>query len=103
VLTPNRPATRNAIDLEVRDVLAEGAMADDAVRAVVLTGAGGTFCPGGDISTRKRQDEDAVRARLQAAQRVIRAIWHGPKPVLAAVEGTRSGRARRSRWPATAW
>jgi len=90
VLTLNRPARRNAIDLELRAVLAEAieaAMAADAVRAVVLTGAGGTFCSGGDISTMKRQGEDAVRARLQAAQRVIRAIWHGPKPVLAAVEG----------------
>jgi 2-(1,2-epoxy-1,2-dihydrophenyl)acetyl-CoA isomerase len=90
VLTLNRPGRRNAIDLELRVVLAEaleGAMADAAVRAVVLTGAGGTFCSGGDISTMRRQGEDAVRARLQAAQRVIRAIWRGPKPVLAAVEG----------------
>jgi 2-(1,2-epoxy-1,2-dihydrophenyl)acetyl-CoA isomerase len=44
VLTLNRPARRNAIDLELRGVLAEaieGAMADEAVRAVVLTGAAG--------------------------------------------------------------
>lgn len=42
VLTLNRPATRNAIDLELRDVLAEaieGAMADDAVRAAALADA----------------------------------------------------------------
>jgi 2-(1,2-epoxy-1,2-dihydrophenyl)acetyl-CoA isomerase len=90
LLTLNRPGRRNAIDLELRAALAEaieGAMADEAVRAVVLTGAGGTFCSGGDVSTMRRQGEVAVRARLQAAQRVIRAIWHGPKPVLAAVEG----------------
>jgi 2-(1,2-epoxy-1,2-dihydrophenyl)acetyl-CoA isomerase len=87
VLILNRPGRRNAIDLELRAVLAEaieGAMADDAIRALVLTGAGGTFCSGGDISTMKRQGEEAVRARLQAAQRVIRAIWYGPKPVLGA-------------------
>ena len=44
MLTLNRPGRRNAIDLELRVVLAEaieGAMADEAVRAVVLTGAGG--------------------------------------------------------------
>jgi 2-(1,2-epoxy-1,2-dihydrophenyl)acetyl-CoA isomerase len=90
VLTPNRPGTRNAIDLELRVVLAdaiEAAMADEAVRVIVLTGGGGTFCSGGDISTMRRQGEEAVRARMRAAQRMIRAIWDGPKPVLAAVEG----------------
>ena len=57
VLTLNRPGRRNAIDLELRAVLAEaieGAMADETVRAVVLTGAGGTFCSGGDTSTMRR-------------------------------------------------
>jgi 2-(1,2-epoxy-1,2-dihydrophenyl)acetyl-CoA isomerase len=90
VLTLNRPATRNAIDLEVRVVLAEAieaAMAEAGVRVIVLTGADGTFCSGGDITTMRRQGEDAIRARLEAAQRVIRAIWDGPKPVVAAVEG----------------
>jgi len=90
VLTLNRPASRNAIDLEMRVVLAdaiEGAMEDDAVRVIVLTGAGGTFCSGGDVSTMRRQAPDAIRVRTQGVQRVIRAIWDGPKPVLAAVEG----------------
>jgi enoyl-CoA hydratase/carnithine racemase len=42
----------------------EGAMADEAVRAVVLTGAGGTFCSGGDISTMRRQGwESSPRCR----------------------------------------
>jgi enoyl-CoA hydratase/carnithine racemase len=90
VLTLNRPARRNAIDLELRVVLAEaieGAMADESVRVIVLTGAGGTFCSGGDISTMRRQGPVPVRTRTQAVQRICRAIWNGPKPVLAAVEG----------------
>lgn len=62
-------------------------MADDGVRAVVLTGAGGTFCSGGDISTMYRQASAQTVPRAQAVQRVIRAIWAGPKPVVAAVEG----------------
>jgi enoyl-CoA hydratase/carnithine racemase len=89
VVTLNRPAKRNAIDLRLRAVLAEvleAAMADDSVRAIVLTGAG-TFCSGGDISTMRRQSPEETRPRLQAAQRVIRAIWDGPSPVVAAVEG----------------
>jgi enoyl-CoA hydratase/carnithine racemase len=90
IVTLNRPGRRNAIDLELRVVLAEAleaAMADHAVRAIVLTGAGGTFCSGGDISTMRRQPPEETRPRAQAAQRVIRAVWNGPKPVVAAVEG----------------
>ncbi|WP_405150625.1 enoyl-CoA hydratase-related protein [Sphaerisporangium sp. NBC_01403] len=90
VLTLNRPRRRNAIDLALRVVLAERieeAMADAAVRVVVLTGAGGTFCSGGDISTMSRQSPEQTRPRAEAAQRIVRAIWSGPKPVLAAVEG----------------
>lgn len=90
VLTLNRPDKRNAIDLPLRVLLAElleKAMAEPAVRAIVLTGAGGSFCSGGDISTMSRQDPAQTRPRAEAAQRVVRAMWNGPKPVVAAVEG----------------
>jgi 2-(1,2-epoxy-1,2-dihydrophenyl)acetyl-CoA isomerase len=90
IVTLNRPAKRNAIDLELRVALAEAlesAMAAGPVRAIVLTGAGGTFCSGGDISTMRRMDAAQTRPRAAAVQRVIRAIWDGPKPVIAAVEG----------------
>ncbi|HEV7980349.1 enoyl-CoA hydratase/isomerase family protein [Amycolatopsis sp.] len=89
-LTLNRPGKRNAIDMPLRVRLAEAlesTMADSAVRVVVLTGNGGTFCSGGDISTMRRQPAEEARPRAQAAQRVISAIWSGPKPVIAAVEG----------------
>jgi enoyl-CoA hydratase/carnithine racemase len=89
-ITLNRPDKRNAIDLELRVVLAEAleaAMDDTAVRVVVLTGSAGTFCSGGDISTMRRQPAEETVPRAQAAQRVIRAIWGGPKPIIAAVEG----------------
>lgn len=90
IITLNRPSRRNAIDLELRVVLAEvleAAMAAGGVRAIVLTGAGGTFCSGGDISTMRRQPPEETRPRAEAAQRVVRSIWNGPKPVVAAVEG----------------
>lgn len=89
-LTLNRPGKRNAIDMPLRIRLAEeleAAMADAAVRVVVLTGSGGSFCSGGDISTMRRQPAEEARPRAEAAQRVINAIWSGPKPVIAAVEG----------------
>lgn len=90
----NRPAKRNAIDVELRVLLAEqleAAMADAAVRAVVLVGVGGTFSSGGDISTMTRLAPDLARPRAEAAQRVIRAIWSGGAPVVAAVEGAAYG------------
>ena len=94
VVTLNRPERRNAIDLVLRAELGDAlqAASDDAdVRVVVLTGAGGTFCSGGDISTMRRMGPDETVPRAEAAQRVIRAIWGSEKPVLAAVEGAAFG------------
>ncbi|MBO9577672.1 MAG: enoyl-CoA hydratase/isomerase family protein [Microbacteriaceae bacterium] len=61
ILTFNRPDARNAIDDAMREAfsaaLAE-VSADDAVRAIVLTGAGSAFCAGGDVK--------AMQGRLAA-------------------------------------
>lgn len=94
VVTLNRPERKNAIDLPLRHRLAdvlEAADADPAVRSIVLTGAGGAFCSGGDISTMQRAPRHETIDRARAAQRVIRAIWTTPKPVVAAVEGPAYG------------
>jgi 2-(1,2-epoxy-1,2-dihydrophenyl)acetyl-CoA isomerase len=94
VVTLNRPALRNALDVPLRVELAErleAAGADPRVRVIVLTGAGGAFCSGGDISTMERQPRDRTVPRAQAAQRVVRAIWGTSKPVVAAVEGPAFG------------
>ena len=51
-LALDRPERRNAIDPAMRDALARAldqAAADPEVRAVILTGAGGAFCAGGDV------------------------------------------------------
>jgi 2-(1,2-epoxy-1,2-dihydrophenyl)acetyl-CoA isomerase len=93
-VTLNRPQKRNAIDIELRIALAEAiesADRDPAVRAIILTGAGDVFCSGGDISTMKRMPVEPALERINLAQRVIRAIWNTPKPVLAAVEGSAYG------------
>ncbi|QZT59565.1 enoyl-CoA hydratase/isomerase family protein [Mycolicibacterium austroafricanum] len=94
ILTLNRPEVRNAIDIPLRLALAdaiEAADADPAVRAIVLTGGGTVFCSGGDIATMQRMELEPALERAQLAQRVIRAIWATPKPVLAAVEGAAYG------------
>jgi enoyl-CoA hydratase/carnithine racemase len=93
-LTLNRPQKRNAIDIELRIALAEAiesADRDPAIRTIILTGAGPVFCSGGDISTMQRMPAEPALDRINLAQRVIRAIWNTPKPVLAAVEGSAYG------------
>ena len=51
-LTLNRPAARNALSPEMNAALVDALprlAADRAVRVVVVTGAGGAFCSGGDV------------------------------------------------------
>ncbi|WP_127479320.1 enoyl-CoA hydratase/isomerase family protein [Nocardioides pantholopis] len=94
VVTLHRPQVRNAIDWPMRVAFAEAleqADGDPRVRAVVITGAGPAFCSGGDISTMGRLPRAAAVERAQAGQRMVRAIWATPKPVLAAVEGSAYG------------
>lgn len=93
-VTLNRPQKRNAIDIELRIALAEAiesAHRDRDIRVIIVTGAGPVFCSGGDISTMERMPAERALDRLQLAQRIIRAIWNTPKPVLAAVEGSAYG------------
>jgi 2-(1,2-epoxy-1,2-dihydrophenyl)acetyl-CoA isomerase len=93
-ITLNRPAARNAIDIPLRIALAEAvaeADRDARVRAIILTGAGSTFCSGGDITTMQQTSKAAALERIQLAQQVIREIWATPKPVVAAVEGAAVG------------
>jgi len=93
-VTLNRPAKRNAIDIELRIALAEAiesADRDPNIRVIIVTGAGPVFCSGGDISTMQRMPAEHAIERVNLAQRIIRAIWSTPKPVLAAVEGSAYG------------
>ena len=93
VLTMNRPAVFNAFSGELSVALAErleDAATDDAVRVVVLTGAGPAFSAGADISGEDAHERFDVRA-LDAANRIIRAVTSCPKPVVAAVNGVAAG------------
>src|SRR5690606_18823532 len=92
--TLNRPDRRNAIDLRLRVDLAdalEAAAADPGVRAIVITGAGGSFSGGGDLSTMTDLTAEQVRHRTEQAIRVPAAIRRGDTPVVAAVEGPAFG------------
>jgi enoyl-CoA hydratase/carnithine racemase len=100
VITLNRPSAKNAIDSELRRALRgalEGAGRDAAVRAVVLTGAGGAFCAGADLKTSMRESPAGgsgfgdLEPVLEEYHSIIRAIVEAPKPVIAMVEGPAVG------------
>jgi 2-(1,2-epoxy-1,2-dihydrophenyl)acetyl-CoA isomerase len=89
-LALNRPQRKNALDLEIREILLghlESVIEDAAVRAIVIYGKGGTFCAGGDITTMRDTDPAAARARMQRGHRFVRRLHACEKPVVAAVEG----------------
>jgi len=90
IVTLNMPAKRNALSLDLREALfraLETLTADATCRAIVLTGAGGTFCAGGDLSSMPEGDPLGARTRMRGLHRTVRLIVAGPKPVIAAVEG----------------
>jgi len=92
IVTINRAGRRNALTLamwqELRRVFVELGQASN-VRAIVLTGAGGAFCAGADIS-----EFPAVRATIEdgrvyeaAVDAVHLSIAASPKPTIAAISG----------------
>lgn len=87
VLTIDRPARRNALDLDDRlELLDALKTADREARAIVLTGAGTVFCAGGDIRSMS-QDREVARHRLEVVNAVARQMITGERPIVAAVEG----------------
>ncbi len=90
ILTLNYPERRNALAVPMRAALVEALEAiepDPSVRAIVLTGAGGVFCAGGDISGMNVQDLAAGRERFRLTHRLVRQLIRGRTPLIAAVEG----------------
>lgn len=93
VITINRPEARNALSLDVQDGLARALNEveyDDAVRAVVLTGAGErAFVAGADVKQlRTYTAYDGLQGRLQ---RLFDRIASFEKPTIAAVNGLALG------------
>lgn len=94
-ITIDRPERRNAVDREhVQALLAAVARAseDDGVRAVVLTGSGGAFCAGTDMS---RPEEISPAHDDWWAEMEPHGWWwpivRSPKPFVAAVDGAAVG------------
>lgn len=89
-LTIDYPARRNALAMPLREelhLILEEAQADGSVRALVVTGADGIFCSGGDISGMDVADTATGLERMRRTHRLIRLLVAGRLPVVAAVEG----------------
>ncbi|HME22834.1 MAG TPA: enoyl-CoA hydratase [Acetobacteraceae bacterium] len=101
VLTLNRPERLNALTKEMMQALRERLSAcavDDAIGCVVVTGAGGAFCAGGDVRAQARvaaegtaetpeRRTDLLRASMEAS----RLLHEMPKPTIAMVNGVAAG------------
>jgi methylglutaconyl-CoA hydratase len=92
-LTLNRPEKRNALNQEMiaglREALQRSAE-DEAVRVVLLTGAGKDFCAGLDLLALDRGNDASAVEHLATARQladVLLAIRRHPHPVVAAVKG----------------
>jgi 2-(1,2-epoxy-1,2-dihydrophenyl)acetyl-CoA isomerase len=97
-VTLNRPDKLNAFVGDMRDRIGEVLETlggDDAVRVVIITGAGRAFCAGADVGymTDMVEEErfEEARALVEAGRRVTMAITRMPKPVVAALNGPAAG------------
>lgn len=84
----------NALSGEMYQELADAFTAlnnDDSVRVVLLTGAGRAFCAGGDVGSMGNFDVVSGRKRSKGHHRMILALHHLEKPVIAAVRGPAAG------------
>lgn len=97
VLTISNPDHRNALGPEMYAAGVEALNAADSnpeVRSVVITGAGSTFCAGGNLQRlleNRGKPRDVQRNSIEGLHAWIEAIRTFPKPVVAAVEGAAAG------------
>jgi hypothetical protein len=103
-ITMNRPDRRNALNPDMTKGLVEAARRaaeDHDVRAVLLRGAGGTFCVGGDVKSmaegRAPLPFEAKMTNLRRGMEVSRILHQMPKPVVAQFDRTGLRLPRRQR------
>lgn len=97
-VTLNRPEARNALTLEMKQALAQLVPvlgADPRVGCVLLSGAGGAFCAGGDTKLMARQGKPASpedrKRQLRWEHGIVAALFELEKPTLAALAGPAAG------------
>ena len=99
VFTLNRPGKMNAISQAMFDqdlpAMVRQAERDDAIRALVITGAGGNFCSGADVTRMQRKDGAPEPGRNSNLRNLLQTVMYPlinlPKPTIAAVDGIAFG------------
>lgn len=92
-ITLDRPDAMNAVDLALAEALGSAirtAGADNEVRVILIRGAAGNFCAGGDFAEVQRlrvEGADALRALFERFGAACAAVGEVRQPVVAAVEG----------------
>lgn len=95
-VTLDRPEKKNAMSFvmfnEIRDVFLRAA-SDDEVRVVVVTGAGGAFCSGADLTDPDNMSSSTLefKERMRMIDSIVRAFVNCPKPTIAKVTGVAAG------------
>jgi enoyl-CoA hydratase/carnithine racemase len=101
-ITLNRPERKNPLTLEsygeLRDTFRDLVYAD-AIKSVVITGAGGNFCSGGDVheiiaplvEMRRQEDSAGLLAFTRMTGDLVKAMRACPQPIIASVDGVCAG------------
>ena len=95
-VTLSRPEVHNALSAQMMDEVAEVARraAGDGTRAMVLTGAGTSFCAGGDLGWMRAQFEASAAERAGEGRRLagmLQALNAMPVPLIGRVQGAAYG------------
>jgi enoyl-CoA hydratase/carnithine racemase len=101
-VTLNRPERKNPLTLEsyaeLRDTFRDLTYADD-IKTIVITGAGGNFCSGGDVheiigplvEMQRRDDMAGLLAFTRMTGDLVKAMRACPQPIVAAIDGICAG------------
>lgn len=98
VFTLNRPQKMNAISQTIFDHdlpnLVDRVEKDDDIRALVISGSGGNFCSGADVTRMQGSDGKPAESRNSGLRKTLGVLYrliNLPKPTIAAVDGIAFG------------
>jgi 2-(1,2-epoxy-1,2-dihydrophenyl)acetyl-CoA isomerase len=90
----NRPEVRNALDAEMWELLPKALAefeADPEARVLVVSGAGGAFSSGADVTGNINASAETVGAKMRDVADIVLRLHAMPKPVVAKVDGPAVG------------